>query len=285
MGKIFINKSDPIVIEKPGYLGAIQAFSMYEPQYYSVLLNEDGIDIDTLNNIVIHHSPKLFYSVPNFQNPTGLTYTNENRQRVANILMKTETFFVEDDPYSDLRFLGNNKNSMKKYLPKNTIMLGSFSKTISPGMRMGWVCANLDVIDQLVIVKQASDLHSNYFTQRVIYQYLADNDLDQQIHKICELYRLQRNYMLSMIDLYIPHDITAARPEGGMFLWLNLPHGMSSVKLFDIAVKKNVVFVPGDAFFVDEYDVNAIRLNYTNSTQEAMKTGIKRLAQAIYAYG
>lgn len=281
VAKVFLNKNDDILIERPGYLGAIQALSIFEPIFHTVPLHDDGVDTDALADALKEYNPKLFYAVPNFQNPSGITYTAQNRQKAAGILKNYDTIFVEDDPYGELRFMGQDVPSMKTYLGDNVILLGSFSKIVAPGMRLGWVCAKHEIMEKLIIAKQASDLHTNYFAQRVVHQYLIDNDVDEHIQKIRKLYKGQRDCMVSMIERYFPGEVKTTRPEGGMFLWATLPEGLSSLELFDIASKKDVAFVPGDPFYVNEKGTNTLRLNYTNSNEAAIEEGIKRLSESI----
>jgi 2-aminoadipate transaminase len=281
IGKIFLNKNDDILIERPGYLGAIQAFSIFEPKFHTVPLLDDGVDTNLLEEGLKEYNPKLFYAVPNFQNPSGITYTAQNREKVASILKNHNTIFIEDDPYGELRFLGQDVPSMKTYLEDNVILLGSFSKIVAPAMRLGWICAKHELMEKLIIAKQASDLHTNYFSQRVVHQYLIDNDVDNHVQKIRKLYKSQRDCMVSMIERYFPEEVKSTKPEGGMFLWATLPEGFSSLELFDLASKDNVAFVPGDPFYVNEKGTNTLRLNYTNSDEAAIEEGIKRLSKAI----
>jgi len=217
-----------------------------------------GIDTDALSKALDEDDIKLFYSVTNFQNPTGITYSREKREKVAEILRDRDTVFLEDNPYGEIRFLGEDLPPVKSYLEEG-ILLGSFSKIVSPGMRLGWIVAPEDVMEKLVIAKQASDLHSNYFTQRVIYQYLTDNDVDKHIEKIREMYRNQRNLMVEMIAEHFPDGVDYTKPEGGMFLWVTLPEGLSSLELFDLAIRENVTFVPGKAFFCEEGGDNTVK--------------------------
>ena len=281
IGKIFLDKGDQIVIERPGYLGAIQAFSMYEPIFQSIPLLDDGIDTNLLERTFRGNRIKLFYAVPNFQNPSGITYSRQRRRDVANILKKHDAIFVEDDPYGELRFIGEDLPSIRAYLEDNTILLGSFSKIITPGLRLGWVCAKKDIMERIIVAKQASDLHSNYLSQRIVYQYLIDNDIDKHILKIRDAYKKRRDLMVSMIAEYFPEEIKYTKPEGGMFLWITLPEGISSLDLFDLAIKENVAFVPGKAFYVDGGGSNTLRLNFSNSDEEKIEEGIKRLANII----
>lgn len=280
VGKIFLDKNDKVLVEKPTYLAAIQAFSLYEPEFRSVPLQEDGVDLDALEDILSKEDIKLFYAVTSFQNPTGITYSEEKRKILVKLLRKYETLLIEDNPYGEIRFLGDFIPPVKAYLDEG-ILFGSFSKIVSPGMRLGWIVAPEEVMDKLIIAKQASDLHSNYFTQRVIYQYLKTNPVDEHIQKIRNLYKNQRNIMIRMMEKYFPPEVEYTQPEGGMFLWVTLPPGTSSRELFDMGIKENVAFVPGQAFYADGRGENTLRLNFTNSDEKSIETGIKRLGMAI----
>lgn len=279
-GKVFLNKGDRVLFENPTYLTAIQSFGLLEAEFKSVPLLEDGVDTDALIKVLDEDDIKLFYSVTNFQNPTGITYSREKREKVAEILRDRDTIFLEDNPYGEIRFLGEDLPPVKSYLEEG-MLLGSFSKIVSPGMRLGWIVAPEDVMEKLVIAKQASDLHSNYFTQRVIYQYLTDNDVDKHIEKIREMYRNQRNLMVEMIAEHFPDGVDYTKPEGGMFLWITLPEGLSSLELFDLAIRENVAFVPGKAFFCEGGGDNTLRLNFSNSSEEKIEEGMGRLGVAI----
>jgi 2-aminoadipate transaminase len=280
VGKVFVDKDDKILLEKPTYLAAIQAFSLYEPEFKSVPLQKDGVDLDALEDILSNENIKLFYAVTSFQNPTGITYSKRKRKELAKLLKKYETVFIEDNPYGEIRFMGNFIPPVKSCLNEG-ILFGSFSKIVSPGMRLGWIVAPAEVMDKLIIAKQASDLHSNYFTQRVVYQYLKTNPVDEHIQKIRNLYKNQRNLMIRMMEKYFPPEVEYTQPEGGMFLWVTLPLGTSSMELFDMAIEENVAFVPGQAFYADESGENTLRLNFTNSDNKSIEEGIKRLGMAI----
>ena len=280
VGKVFLNKNDKVLLERPTYLAAIQAFGMYEPQFKSVPLQEDGVDIQKLTDALGQDNFKLFYSVTSFQNPTGITYSLEKRKLVAEILEDQATVFVEDNPYGEIRFMGEDLPPIKSYLA-DSVLFGTFSKIVSPGMRMGWVVAPPEVMDKLVVAKQASDLHSNYFTQRVVYQHLTDHDVDQHIQKIRKMYKKQRDLMIQMIEEHFPPGVEYTQPEGGMFLWVTLPAGLSALELFEIALKEKVAFVPGEAFYTENPEKNTLRLNFSNSSAERIEEGIKRLGTAI----
>ncbi|MDW7692423.1 PLP-dependent aminotransferase family protein [Flammeovirgaceae bacterium SG7u.111] len=281
LGKTFINEGDDVIIEEPGYLGAIQAFSIYRAKFNTVTLNEDGLDLNQLAGVLDKKEPKLIYTVPNFQNPSGISYSAENRKAIAEQLKEVRTLLVEDDPYGALRYSGEPKASFYSYIPEQTVMLGTFSKTVVPSFRIGWMVAPDSIMERLVIAKQASDLHTNYFSQRVLAQYLEDNDIDEHIENIRLLYGKQRQAMIESIKEHFPEDVHYTLPEGGMFLWVTLPKGYSTMNLFDIAIKKNVAFVPGSPFYVGKNDTNTFRLNFSCVDEGSIKTGIERLAQSM----
>jgi 2-aminoadipate transaminase len=281
LGKIFLNEGDSVAIEEPGYLGAIQAFGVYKANFLPVPVSEGGMDVCTLEAVLADNNPKLIYTVPNFQNPSGITYTNENREKVAKTLKGTGIYLVEDNPYAELRFTGSNKKSFMEFLPEQTILLGTVSKTIVPSFRLGWIVAPDNVMEKLLIAKQAADLHTNYFCQRIVDQFLNDYSLDDHIETIKALYMSKKETMIDAIKQHFPKEITFTDPEGGMFLWVTLPVGVSSLDLFDLAIKQNVAFVPGDPFYTNRTDVNTFRLNYTNTDEQRIRKGIKLLAECI----
>ncbi len=280
VGKVFLDRDDGVVMERPTYLAAIQAFGLYEPQFHSVPLLDDGVDTEALEKILKEEEIKLFYSVTSFQNPTGITYSRDKRREVAEILTKHNTILVEDNPYGEIRFMGEDIPPIKSMIP-DSILFGTFSKIVSPGMRMGWIVAPPEVMEKLVTAKQASDLHSNYFTQRVVYQYLQDNNVDNHIQNIRKLYKSQRDQMVQSIREYLPEGVKHTAPEGGMFLWVTLPEGMSSMDLFKLAIKEKVAFVPGETFYTENPETNTMRLNFSNCCEEEIIEGMKRLGTAI----
>lgn len=278
VGKVLLNKNDRVLLERPGYLGAIQAFSLYEPEFIQIDLNDDGINIEQLEHELEIEPVKLMYTVPNFQNPTGRRYSLENRSEIKKILANKSTILIEDDPYGDLIFDGDQIPYIENQ-PENHILFGSFSKIITPGMRIGWICTkNRKMMDYLVTAKQASDLHSNIFAQLAITDYLMNNDVNEHIKTIRDLYKEQCSAMLDAIDRYFPADVTVTRPVGGMFIWATLPDGRSAMDLLNRAKEKNVIFVPGDQFFTTDQTCSSFRLNYTNSDAVTIEEGIKRLA-------
>lgn len=281
ISKVFIEKGDNILMEKPGYLGAIQAFSMYEPEINQVDLENDGLNIEKLEQELKLRKNKLIYTVPDFQNPTGTCYSETKRKEISKLLMDNDVLMIEDNPYGELRFMGEEKQNFKSYMKEKSILLGSFSKIVSPGLRLGWVCASEEIIDKVILAKQASDLHTNFFTQRIVCNYLANNDIDVHIEMIRNKYKDQRDVMVKSIEKYLPDNIEFTRPEGGMFLWIKLPRSFSAVELFEYATKEKVLFVPGNPFYVEDENVNTLRLNYTNSSTDVIEEGIKRLAVAM----
>jgi 2-aminoadipate transaminase len=281
IGKILIDTGDHIALERPGYLGAIQAFSLYQPVFHPVTLLPDGPDISMLKYKCASHPIRLFYGVPNSQNPSGITYSGERRRELGSLFAKTDTLFVEDDAYGELNFSGQSLPSLWQYLPSQTIITGSFSKILAPGMRLGWVVAPPDVMEQLVIAKQASDLHSNYLSQRIAYEYLRQNTIDVHIRKIQEAYRHQSEVMIQAIQDTFPETVGYTRPGGGMFIWVTLPDGCSSMDVFEHALRENVAVLPGTPFYVDGGGTNTLRLNFSNAPDESITAGITRLATVI----
>ncbi len=283
MGKVFIDQGDRVLMEAPGYLGAIQAFSVFQPEFRTVPLEDDGPDLDVLER-EIKNGVRAFYAVTNFQNPSGLTYGPEKRRAVAELLAGTETLFAEDDPYGELRFAGEHQPPVYALRPENSVLTGSFSKVAAPGFRIGWIVARGDVRDALVRVKQASDLHTSTVTQRIVHRYLETNDLDAHIARIRECYGTQCRAMQDAAARHLPEEVRLTKAEGGMFLWATMPEGYSSMELFNHAIKRKVAFVPGRPFYVDGSGDNAMRLNYTNSEPERIEEGISRLGQCLKEY-
>jgi len=282
LGKVLLNEGDEVIIEEPGYLGAIQSFEVYRASFNSVAVGQDGMDIDALDAALVNSSAKLMYTVPNFQNPSGISYTNENRQAVAERLSKMKTLLIEDNPYGDLRFAGEEKTSFKSILPEQTILLGSFSKIVVPSFRLGWIVAPKWLMEKLVIAKQAGDLHSNYFCQRVLHRFLQDNDLQSHIEKIIGVYGKQKLVMEETIQRCFPKQVTYLNPEGGMFLWVTLPEYLSATELFDKAIEQKVAFVPGDPFYVSKRGMNTLRLNFSSVDPDVIVEGIERLGKVLH---
>lgn len=281
IAKVFLDKGDGIIVEKPTYLAAIQAFALNQPVFYPVELTEDGLNPEQLEE-ALQHNVKFIYAIPEFQNPTGLTYSAENRNRIYEILKGRDVVMIEDDPYGELRFDGEHLPYIGAGRLPNSILLGTFSKTVTPGMRTGFIISeNTELLRYISIAKEASDLHTNIFSQYLIWDYLANNDLDAHIAKIKALYQKQAQTMTNAMDKYFPDTVKYTKPHGGMFLWVTLPEGVSAMKLFPKALEKKVAFVPGDPFYIDVQNANTLRLNYTNADCDTIEEGIRRLGSVL----
>lgn len=282
IGKVLINKGDGIIIEEPGYLGAIQAFTLSEPSFYGVTLENDGLNLEELERALQQPNVKFIYTVPNFQNPTGLTYSKEKREQICEIVSKYDVALIEDDPYGELRFQGEPLPYIGAGKLENSILLGSFSKTVTPGMRLGFIITkNKELLQHIETAKQASDLHTNIFSQYVIYDYLASNDYAEHVKKIIALYKNQSDAMLEAMQEFFPAHVEYTRPDGGMFIWATMKDGTPALDVFHKAMEQKVAFVPGDPFYTSKTNVNTMRLNYTNATPEVIREGIKRLASIL----
>ncbi len=289
VAKVLLDAGDTVIVERPSYLAAIQAFSLFEPMFVGVPLEDDGVRTESLAEALAGGAPKLFYCVPNFQNPSGISYSAEKRQETARLLAGSSAVLVEDDPYGELRFLGEDLPSVRSFIDdyaerdpgESAVLLGTFSKIVAPGLRMGWVCAGRGIMEKLVVAKQAADLHSNGLSQRIVHRYLSDNDVEAHIASIRRMYRTQRDLMVRMVEELFPPEVRCTKPEGGMFLWVTLPEGMSGMELFEAAIKENVAFVPGQAFFADGGGENTLRLNFSNSDESRIEEGMKRLARVF----
>lgn len=284
LGKVLVNEGDAVAVESPTYLAAIQALSLYQPKFLSIPLHENGLDTDALETAIKDHNPKLLYTIPNFQNPTGLTYDDNVRERVVEILKDKQTILIEDDPYGEIRFEGERRTPFAKYTD-DAVLLGSFSKIVAPGLRLGWIVTrDKELYEQLQIAKQAADLHTSTFTQHVIYRYYRDNDTQAHIETIARNYKEQKDAMVTALGKYLGGSVTHTNPEGGMFIWATLPEEIDTAKLFTLAVEEGIAFVPGESFFSNNAPKNTMRLNYSNSTPEQINEGVKRLAKALERY-
>jgi len=277
IGKVLLDKGDGVIVEKPTYIAAIQAFSMQQPVFYPVDLTEEGMAPEQLE-AALQNPVKFIYAIPDFQNPTGLTYSAGNRERIRGILKDRGVVLVEDDPYGDLRFEGERLPYIGVGKLPGSILLGTFSKTVTPGMRTGFIISeNRELLKYISVAKEAGDLHTNIFSQYVIWDYIKNHDLDQHIAKIRTLYRQQAQAMMDAMEQYFPPEVKYTRPEGGMFLWATLPEGVSAMSLFPKALEKKVAFVPGDPFYTDMKNLRTMRLNYSNADCETIREGIRRL--------
>lgn len=278
--KIFLNKGDHVGMERPGYLGAIEAFSLYEPVIDTVPLQDDGPDLALFEQFVKKTNAKFFYGIPNSQNPSGRTYSQEKRRAIADILQTSDTIFYEDDAFGELFFDTKPRMPVTKYLPDQSVISGSFSKIIAPGMRIGWIYAKKEILTPFNVAKQAADLHSNFLCQKILHRYLTTHNPDDHIRDITRVYGRKCRLMCDLLDDYLP-QLSHTTPEGGMFLMATLPPGISSRRVFDEGVKQKVAVLPGMPFYVDGGGEDTIRLNFSNPDDEMIKVGMSRLSDVI----
>lgn len=284
VGKVFLDEDDFVAMERPGYLGAIQAFTFYTGSIIQIPLKGDGPDMDVLESTLSKKRPKMFYAIPNFQNPSGQSYSLKNRKNLADLCTRYGTILVEDDPYGELRFAGTDLPHVTSFMKGSSVLLGTLSKIVAPGLRVGWAVGEEDILERLLVAKQAADLHTSTLTQQFAWQYLTMYDIDEHIAVIREVYGRQRDCMINMIGQHFPPDVSVTEPEGGMFLWVILPEGCSTVELFELAIRERVAFVPGAPFYVDGGGVNTMRLNFSNADEPAIEEGIRRLGKCIVKY-
>lgn len=281
IGKLFIDEGDEVLLERPTYLGALQCFSVYQPTFKEVSLLGDGIDPVDLAQQLATNNIKLFYSIPNFQNPTGIRYSLERREQATKLLQQHNVLIVEDDPYGDICFSGDPLPPLYAYLPEQTILLGSFSKIVSPGLRVGWMVADKELIKKAAVLKQAADLHSGNLPQYILYEFLSNYNLGTHIQKIRDQYQKQQQVMMNCLDQYFSTDVTYTRPEGGMFTWLTLPAQLTARDFLQKALQENIIFVPGDTFYVSEPDTQTLRLNYSNVEEATMRKAMCTLGRLV----
>ena len=296
IAKIFLDAGDRVLVESPSYLAALQCFGFFEPRFAPLALDSSGVCVRDLGAALGQAGPnggppKLFYAIPNFQNPSGISYTRERRHEAARLLAASETVLVEDDPYGEIRFLGRDLPAIRTILSEagggdRAVLLGTFSKIVSPGVRLGWMVAPPEIMEKLVTAKQAADLHSNELSQRIVHRYLSDCDVGGHIQRIREAYRRQRDLMVSAVKSRFPSEVSCTEPEGGMFLWVTLPRGMSAMTFFEKALEQKVTFVPGAAFFAPEGEDDGrertLRLNFSNCDEPTIEEGMRRLSR-VYA--
>ena len=282
-GKIFLNPEDVVICESPSYLGAINAFKSYECQFAEVSTDDQGMVMEELERILATtKNAKLIYVIPDFQNPTGKTWSIERRKRLLELAIQYNLPVVEDNPYGELRFEGEIPPSIKSFdQDGRVIFLGTFSKTFAPGIRLGWVCASEEILDKYILVKQGADLQSSTISQRELNAYLEMYELDDHVEKIKDVYRNRRNIMLQTMKETFPPEAKFTYPEGGLFTWVELPVHVNTRDLMIKAVERNVAFVPGGSFYPNGGHENSMRLNYSNMSEEKIVEGIKCLAEVI----
>lgn len=280
LSRIFINPGDTVLCGLPSYLGALQAFYSYQG-------NPVGIQRDEEAEAVVKaltaagKKPKFIYAIPDFQNPTGVTMNMEKRREIIDVARKYDLIIIEDSPYKDIRFEGESFPTLYSMDPERVILLGTFSKIFVPGFRLGWILANEQVIDRVIVAKQSADLCTPILNQEIAGRYLASGKFEPNLQKVIDLYRGKRDLMIKCLEKYMPEGVTWTHPEGGLFIFISLPEGMDSKELFKIAIQENVAFVIGEVFFCDGGGQNTMRLNFSYVSDPQMDEGIKRLGNAI----
>lgn len=280
ISRIFINPGDVVVCGLPSYLGALQAFWSYQANPYGLRHNR-GLDEACNALCAVGKNPKFLYSIPDFQNPSGETMSIAEREYVIGVAKKYDLIIVEDSPYKQIRFEGESLPTMYSMCPERVILLGTFSKTFVPGFRLGWIVASDEIIERLLVAKQSADLCTPAFCQMVAARYMASGLYEKNIVKIRDLYRRKKDLMIKSFEEFMPEGVTWTNPEGGLFLFLKLPEQYDTLELFDMALKRDVAFVIGEAFHCDGKGKNTMRLNFSFASDEKIVEGVKRLAQSI----
>ena len=280
IGKVFINEGDKVLVEAPTYLGALQAFDLFFPKYVSLPSDEDGLDAD---QITAEHAQdaKFLYALPNFQNPTGRLMTEARRQALVAKARELNLLVIEDDPYGELWYTSAPPPSLLSRMPERVIQMGSFSKILAPGLRLGYIVAPEEIARKFEQVKQATDLHTATLTQRAVYEVVKDGFLNEHIPTIRSMYHTQAQAMLSALDEHMPTGVKWNQPAGGMFLWLELPEGMDSEEMLKKALARNVAYVPGTPFYANEPVRNTLRLAFVTVPEEKIRAGVKVLGEVF----
>lgn len=279
VGKAFVDPGDTVLVEQPTYLCALDVFRSYGANFASVEMDEDGMKMDALEEALkANPNTKLIYTVPNFQNPTGRTMTEERRKQLAELAEKYDVYVLEDNPYGEIRFAGQHVPAVKSFDKSGHVLyMSTFSKTLAPGFRLGWLVADEDVVNKLTVLKQSADLHTDNLAQFAVAQFFADNDVDAHVKEISALYGKRKDLMLEGIKKYFPEGVKYTDPEGGMFLWVEVPGVDDTVELFKECLEHDVAFVPGDPFFAGEVQPGAFRLNYSNMKEDQIEVGLSTL--------
>jgi len=283
-GKIFLDAGDCVLTESPTYMAAIQAFQTYGARFAAVPTDSEGLIPEALPALLEREKPRFLYTIPNFQNPTGVTLTAERRQSLYAIAARYGLIVLEDDPYGALRYAGTDLPPIKALDSEGIVIYQStVSKTIAPGLRVGWVVADREIRAKLTIAKQAADLHTSSLDQRIVHRYLSDFDSDAHVERIRQSYGERFSVMDATLRERMPTGFTWTHPEGGMFLWVTCPEGVNTNELMREAFARKVLFVPGQDFFSDTPGQRFMRLNFSNATPEKIREGIGRLAEVCHA--
>ncbi len=282
-GKLFLDAGDVVLCESPTYLAAISAFRAYQPRFVEVPTDDNGMIMAALEKILATtERVKLIYVIPDFQNPTGRTWSLERRQRLVEFATRYEIPVIEDNPYGELRFEGEILPSLKSMDSAGLVIgTGTFSKTFCPGMRIGWLIAEPDIIEKYVLIKQGADLCTSLRSQMEVDMFMERYDFEANLCKLTDLYRKRRDAMVGALEEMMPAGVKFTRPQGGLFLWAELPTHIPAVELLRECLKRDVAFVPGDAFFPNGGVKNTLRLNYSNMPEDRIREGIRRLAGVV----
>ena len=287
IGRVFLDPGDVAIAEIPSYIGGLQAFTAYRAKLVGITQDDEGMRIDLLEKTLDKFAtrkkkPKFIYIVPDFQNPSGVTMSLDRRKKLLKLAYKHEIPVIEDSPYRDLRFTGQNVPPIYALDTENqVIVLGTFSKLLCPGLRLGWLMAPIEWMDRMVVAKQAMDLNSPTFTQLIAAEYMKRGLLQGQIERIRTLYAKKRQLMLGALQKCMPKGVTWTKPEGGLFLWVRLPKKMSANDLFPKAIENKVAYVIGSAFHCNGKGQNTMRLNFSYASDAQIDEGIERLAKVI----
>lgn len=284
-GRVFLDKDDIVLIESPSYLGALNAFKTCEPRFIEVPTDDGGMIMEELEKILEKEDRvKMIYVIPDFQNPSSRTWSLERRQKFMEIINKYEIPVIEDNPYGELRFEGEAQPALKSLDTKGLVVyLGTFSKILAPGYRLGWVCADGEILDKYNFMAQAAALQASTISQMETAKWIEMYDLDAHVAKLVEVYGKRRDLMYNTMKEEFPPEVKFAKPTGGLFLWVELPEYMDAAILAKEALKENVAYVPGEGFYPDGNTKNTFRMNYSNMPDDKIVEGVKRLAKVIKA--
>ncbi len=285
-GKVFLDENDVVLCESPTYLAAISAFKAYGCKFIEIPTDDNGMIMEALEKI-LESTPniKLIYAITNFQNPTGKTWSLERRKRLAELSAKYSVMVMEDNPYGELRFEGEFLPSVKSFDKDGYILCtGTFSKIFCPGYRIGWVAGDKEIIRKYVLVKQGVDLQCNTIAQMEIAKYLELYDIDEHIAKIVETYKERRNLAIEVMEKTFPESVTFTRPEGGLFMWVELPAHINARDVLDECLKRKIAFVPGGSFFPNGGRENTFRINFSNMPNERIAEGLTVIGQVLHEY-
>ncbi|HJD43779.1 MAG TPA: PLP-dependent aminotransferase family protein [Candidatus Paenalcaligenes intestinipullorum] len=284
LGKLFIDEGSKVLVESPTYLGALQAFSIFSPDYVSIATDEQGLIPSEVSKPEAQGA-RFIYTLPNFHNPMGITLSLERRQELVERCKAANIPIIEDDPYGELRYNGNalpSLLSLGRQAGATVIRMGSFSKVLAPGLRLGYIVAPQPIISKLVQIKQATDLHSSSITQMAVYEAIGNGFLTQHLPAVRELYKRQCDYMLNAMQEHFPDGVSWTVPEGGMFIWVTLPEHLRSDELLQQAIAQNVAFVPGGPFYIGaDYPHNTLRLSFVTVSEARIQQGIAILGQIL----